>query len=438
MMQQVAGEVCRAQLFPGLMTPLACMQSWPQGIKGLQSLVPACLTAACPALRTLTIRDCEFEPELDSPQQQVAAAAVANQGDASASVDVIAPTLQLQTLHLGDCYDPPVHLLSTALASLPYLTTLTLPAQGSSGGDDISTALAASTGQLTRLAWVNLDGYPKSPSFLAAPAVQNKLARLQQLDLSPFDLDDAGLSAMMAYMPALTHVEVLSLELQDNHADSPLMVFSWEQLFIRCLASATMLARLPLRCIKRVVAWGVECEEDTTGNSSKNGTTLAATFAAALASAPDCRFACRGTLRLFCSASQLPAMLPLLARWEGVWSLWLSSPGRSSDLLTPAAVSALGALLEGMPSCTKLNLHGYAPSPSAPLLPVLTRTSVVALVISCSPMTEAQMMMCCTGSQPGRAYTVKLRGSGDFFRAAVANVRASLAQAGSAVQLVTD
>jgi hypothetical protein len=134
-------------------------------------------------------------------------------------------------------------------------------------------------------------------------------------------------------------------------------------------------------------------------------------------------------------------LLPLLARWEGVKEVTLLSKGASAHnpQLTPDAVGALGALLEGMPSCTKLNLYGCTPNPSALLLPALTHTSVGVLHLDVAPAAacEAQIMQWCAGSQPGRPFTVKVWGSGEVYCTAVANVRAALAQAGSAVDLVT-
>ncbi len=416
-----------------------------QGISGLQSLLPTCLTAACPALRTLTIRRCGFQAPLVSQQQQQQQQQQqeVEEGDVLASTD-FTPLPQLQTLNLGYCDDVPVCVLTTALAALPRLTNLTLPAEGPTGRDDVSVALAASCGQLTHLAWdgmVNTHVGLKLPSFLTASAAQSKLARLQQLDIEPFDLDDTALRAMMAHLPALTHVTVENLQLQDSHADAH-MTCSWEELIVSSITTVQFVARLPLRCIKRVALRCLACidihDNNNPAAASTPPTSPAALFAAALAAAPDCTFSCApdsDRMGLFCPVRHLPAMLPLLARCKGVKCLALLWAESRPERLTPAAVGALGALLEGMPSCERLTVSGFTPNSNALLLSVLARTSVQVLDLAVESVSETHLMLWCAGGAASRAITVTLDEScqvdGD-----IGNVRTVIAESGGAVRLV--
>ncbi len=365
------------------------------------------------------------------------------EGDVLASTSVTTSP-QLQTLNLGRCRDVPLCLLTKALAALPRLTDLTLPAEGPTGTDDVSTALAALNGQLTRLAWIAmttmLDG-KKLPPFLKTPAAQHKLAQLQQLDLYAVDLDDTGLHAMMAHLPALTHVTCRDLKLQYSHADAQ-MARSWEELLIMMRPSITAFAHLPLRCIKRVRASYLRCldvhDSNNPAAASTQPTPPAALLAAALAAAPNCRFCCHdttGALRFFCPVSQLPTMLPLLARWEGVKSMFLAPAGTASERLTPAAVGVLGALLEGMSGCTKLILRGLTPRLMARLLPAVMHTPVQILDLDVESITEAHLMQWCTCDQGSRSFVVVLSPWCNV-DGKIDRVRAAIAESGSAVQLL--
>jgi hypothetical protein len=407
-----------------------------QDIRNLTEVVPACLTAACPALRTLTMTKCGFQATLEQQQQQAE-----EKGDVCAPSNV-GTWPHLETLHLGTYIGLPVSLVTTALAALPTLTSLTLPANGTTGISDVSMALEASTRQLTHLAWVFggfWDGEIKLPSFLATPAAEAKLARLQQLDQDGFDLDDMGLCAMMAHLPALTHVTVGTLQLQDNHAEAK-MAHSWEELSVSVedLTSVIGLAHLPLRSIKRVRVWGIFCDCDTEDDASSSSTTSPAPgFASALAAAPICSFTCRcdNQLHFCCPVSQLPAMLPLLARWEGVNRLAVICAKLRSEYLTPASVSALGALLEGMPSCTRLRLHLFIPSLTTPLVPALVRTSILTLRLTPECLSETHLALWCAGD-PGSRCIKGVTTGNPMVHACVGNVRAPIAESGSAVQLV--
>jgi hypothetical protein len=156
----------------------------------MQEVVPACLTAACPALRMLRLDFCIVRAPEDVQQQQL--------GEVAAAF----PS-QLQSLcwRYGSIV-PLQHVLATALAALPSLSSLDVRLQdgGSSSSDDVCTVLSALTGQqLTHLKWVH--GWreePSVPSFLTSCATTCKLSKLQGLDISGTTLDDAGLHALLA------------------------------------------------------------------------------------------------------------------------------------------------------------------------------------------------------------------------------------------------
>jgi hypothetical protein len=240
---------------------------------------------------------------------------------------------------------------------------------------------------------------------------------------------------MMAHLPALTHVEVGHLELQDSHADGQ-MACIWEELHIYSRICATSLARLPLRCIKRLGVGQVDCYNGADPAAASTQPTVL--LKAALAAAPDCccSVTWRGRLSLFCPVRKMPAMLPLLARWEGVKSMLVETKAAEPEYLTPAAVGALGALLESMPNCSELALHNVAPSLNASLLPALSRTSVLTLDFTELHMTEAQLMLWCAGRPEGRRMIVRVKP--DYVDGSVDNVRAAIHGSGSAVQLVID
>lgn len=102
----------------------------PQGISDLQEVVPACLVAACPVLRTLRLSDCRLfwlwtliPASLQACEDQTL-------------------STQLQTLWFEDCdglggYTP--QLLATTLAGLPALTGLELPDYDRDDSNDVCT-----------------------------------------------------------------------------------------------------------------------------------------------------------------------------------------------------------------------------------------------------------------------------------------------------------
>jgi hypothetical protein len=255
-------------------------------------------------------------------------------------------------------------------------------------------------------------------------------------------LDDDGLNAMMAHLPALTHVKLACLRLEDNHADAQMVGCSWEELVVAIVTDVQSLARLPLRCIKRVALRCLGCQDNHSNSNTPDADSTppsspAAVLASALAAAPACSFCCHdttGALSFFCPVSQLPAMLPLLARWEGVRTLVVQPAGRVLERLTPAAVGALGALLEGMPSCTNLGISGFTPNFNALLLPALTRTSVVQLDLTLMHVTEVQLALWCAGGNASRSIVVVMRR--DRVPGGIDEVRAAVAESGSVVQLV--
>jgi hypothetical protein len=132
--------------------------------------------------------------------------------------------------------------------------------------------------------------------------------------------------------------------------------------------------------------------------------------AAAMAAAPDCAFACDGDVTLHCRASELPQLLPLLARWRGVAGLELITPDSTDSCLIPVAVGALGVLLQGMPLCTQLRLDGFTPHQFAPLLPALAGTAVDTIFLDHDHVTEPQLALWCAG-QAGHCIRVVVTGA---------------------------
>jgi hypothetical protein len=279
-------------------------------------------------------------------------------------------------------------------------------------------------GQLTELDWrCEISGQRSVPSVLTSPAVLCKLGKLQRLDVPT--LDDAGLRVLLAHMPVLTHVRVWKVQLQDSHVD---VGCSLEELTVRTV-SVTSLAHLPLWGIKRVCAGELVSTSATNDNgataaaaaaaAAASHTAAAAKLAAAMAAAPHCTFACWepetrscGDLKLKCCVAEMPLLLPLLARWQDVDDLRVETP--SGEQLTPAAVAALGALLEGMPSCTGINIDGPIPHPSALLLQALARSNVSKVFLEHEGMTDVHLLLWCSGGQASKPITVTLLDGCDF------------------------
>jgi hypothetical protein len=288
------------------------------------------------------------------------------------------------------------------------------------GDHDTGSALPALAGQLTRLEWSNWKHESSVTAYLSPPAVLCKLSKLQHLLFDGFAVDDVGLRLLLTDMPALKHVCVRTVELQSSHADN--VGCSWEVLNMRTV-SVTSLAHLPLRGIKRVcvdelvstVTAGAGNHGDAAAASDDNAAAAVNQLSAALAAAPDCAFSCWQPdvgLKLHCSVSKLPILLPLLARWHGVLEFGLTT--LSGEQLTSAAVVALGALLEGMPSCKYLSIAGAEPHPSAQLLPALASSNVKEVLLNSDRMTDAHLMMWCKGGNPSRPVTVRLDDEGEF------------------------
>ncbi len=407
----------------------------PQYIKGMEEVVPACLTAACPALRTLRFYWCTLAASEDV-QQPLSQQTVA-----------VVPT-QLQTFrwHTGNgIAGISSQALASTLAALPCLTSLEVTEIGTGSSDDMSTVLSALTAQLTRL--VLWPTWRKDPiccvaSFLTAPAIWTKLTQLQELDVKGVTVNDAGLRVLLAHMKGLARVRVHTFELQDSHAEAEC---SWEELSMETV-SVTSLAHLPLPGIEcvwvdevvstaAVTAGGVGDAAATASASASSHTPAptapAAKLAAALAAAPDCTFECE-YFTLKCHVDEMPVLLPLLARWTGIGLLQLKTP--HGECMTPDAMGALRALLEATLSCTDLSISGPTPHPSALLLPALARTSVRMVNLNHDRMTEAELMLWCEGGQRSHHVTVYL---GDYckFVGNIFRVLGAVRVAGSGVDL---
>ncbi len=107
----------------------------------------------------------------------------------------------------------------------------------------------------------------------------------------------------------------------------------------------------------------------------------------------------------------------------------------SVEHLTPAAVGALGALLESMPGCTHLVIDDLIPHPSALLLPALASTSISKVSLEHDRMTEVQLMLWCAGGQVGHPITVGVA-SGCQIVGNVSHVLSVVPVPGSGVNLV--
>ncbi len=377
-------------------------------------MVPACLTAACPSLRTLRLTLCTLQAPGEGQQQQ-------QQGE------VTFPP-HLHALHVHNSDIVPLQVLATTLAALPSLTTLAVRLADRSpySCDDMTTVLSALVGQLTQFEFVcSLHDKPSAAPFFTTPAVLDKLSKLQRLDIRRTILHDTCLSVLLERMPTLTHVSVHSAELQNSHAD---VGCSWEELSMYSV-TVTSLAHLPLRGIKRV------CVRQLAGSAAAgaDGEAAATQLTAALVAAPGCAFIGSEWVALKCRVDEMPLLLPLLlARWKGNEMFHLSTP--FGECLTPAAVGALRALLEGMPSCTHLAIKGLTPHPSVQLLPVLVRTHVSKLWLLHRRMTEAHLVLWCAGGQASRPITVELQ-EDCAFEGNIDNVRSTVSVPGSGVVL---
>jgi hypothetical protein len=245
---------------------------------------------------------------------------------------------------------------------------------------------------------------------------------------------------LIAHLPALETLWLDDCELQDNHADA-VMSHSWKELHTSDDMDPRSLARLPLRHIKRLCVPGLTSTNVTASPADE--------LAAALDAAPGCCVASGpgGTLRLNCPANQLPDLLQLLARWDskGLKQLEVSQrsdvvgdgadEGMNQEQLTPAAVHALGALLEGLPECRQLNICKFLPHPAALLLPALARSSVRVITLSYDRLTEGDLLLLCAGGQASSPVEVRLERPSTFM-GDMAHVCAILALAESGVEFV--
>jgi hypothetical protein len=129
---------------------------------------------------------------------------------------------------------------------------------------------------------------------------------------------------------------------------------------------------------------------------------------------------------------EMPALLPLLARWQGMRRLKLRLPDDNSQMLTPAALKALVALLEAQHACTELYITDFTPHPTALLLPLLAHTSVTRVVLMDCSITEAELMGWCAGSDVARRVAVLVDGD---VEGKPAHMRVVVDDAGSRVWL---
>jgi hypothetical protein len=365
-----------------------------QNITGLHEVIPTYLAASCPALRSLRLRFCSFqEPSTnileETPQQQQ------HQPPQSS------PAPPLQALHVTwgtECL--PHHVLAAGLASLPHLTSLALWEMGVSTHTAWCQVFMAVAGQLTHLSLSSGGGlYSTSPvsRLLEVPDVALSLRHLRRIDLVSNELDDAGLRALTVHLPLLTHVSVEACQLQTSHAD---VSCNWEELHASSYLEAAQLILLPLRGIRKLEAHTVYGYDMMPGSRSTHE------LAAALAAAPGCVLSCACTELCFhCDAGTLPVPLP---RWRCEEVRWLTVSTPKTERLTPAAVEALGSLLQRTPSCKDLCIEDFGPpdAASSPLLPALISTEISEVRLRYAEMTEAQLLAWCAGGAVGHSIAV--------------------------------
>jgi hypothetical protein len=327
-------------------------------------------------------------------------------------------------------------------AALPQLTSFRL--LGVISNDALCAGLEPVAEQLTHLGWT-----ARGPISFDAWALLPKLNKLRRLDLGCI-VDDAVMQALLTHLPSLTHVTVYGCELQVSHTHRTDR--SWQELRVGAHLLIASLALLPLRCIQRLVFDDLRQSDiiyDLPNPHDLAATPLLLTetsqLPAALAAATDCTISCENMryyrrtsgFSVYCSVREMPALLPLLVRVRGMHDLKLST--RESDELTPAAVTALGALLEAQRCCTALHLCHTSIHPSAQLLPALANTAVSDLHVQLSRSpTEAELVMWCAGSEVvSRPLNMTVCGGGMacVSEGQLQNVRSAMAAAGSGVHL---
>jgi hypothetical protein len=316
--------------------------------------------------------------------------------------------------------------LAAALASLPHLTSLML---GEGAKDDLCAVLSTADGQLTHLS-LSSDDYELETTLcklLEGPVIPLSMRQLRSLVMGCATVGDALLRVLTAHLPLLTYVHVCSICLCTSHADA---ACNWEELSVEETLYTDDLARLPLRGIRTL---GV-CSFKVHSSYNRPGETAAA-LAAALAAAPDCAlgFPCAPELELDCSAEELAVLLP---RWQcgAMERLTLAMSSTGTDCLTPAAVAALGSMLQRTPSCKELSIEGFAPPDpkSAPLLlPALRNTAIRKVQLRHPKLTEAQLMAWCAGCV-GRPIVVDWSGKLEGY---LLHVNQALEAAGGDVRL---
>jgi hypothetical protein len=404
-----------------------------QGFQRLSEVVPSCLAAACPALRTLLLRSCAFQeppqPATSGVQTRQRKRLLLQQLMQRQTQTPLAVPPPLQVLHVVNVAGLTLRLLTAALASLPHLNSLTLGygAAHPNSSDTLCQVLPAVAGQLTHL---SLPGDSASVTtavtkLLECPDIPSSIRQLRHIDLPDATLDDAGLSAVTTHLPLLTHVTVQSFELTTSHADAA--TCSWEELCVTRSLTVSSLTRLPLRGIRKLEVCSI-----------RSAITTAAELSAALDAAPDCVFSCSpgiddSNLELWCDADVWPVLLP---RWRTGAARRLVIGASGADCLTPAALGALVSLLERLKSFEELSIGGFAHpgTDSAPLLlPALRNTSVDTLQLRYQQMTEEQLLAWCAGGKPGR-HMIVLWECGTL-QGSLTNVHKVLRQSGGDVSL---
>jgi hypothetical protein len=214
------------------------------------------------------------------------------------------------------------------------------------------------------------------------------------------------------------------IQLQASHNDDGTEA-TWHKLYVTAVSLAS-LACLPLHRIRQMTLQTLRAHTSGLSGVGEGGgagvSAAAAALVAARAAAQDCKFTCHmviGVLQF--PVSDVPALLPLLASWQGIHCLALET-WSADQRLTPAAVHALGAMLEQASTCKLLRLNGYLPLAGAPLLPALHRSSVECVNLGHRGVTDVELAWWCAWRDTCRPINLSVDAHSNHGRAASCRV----------------
>jgi hypothetical protein len=285
----------------------------------------------------------------------------------------------------------PLDSVTSGLAALPNLSSLSLDSMQEIESDDCQTALSATCGGLTRLV---LSGYlGHAYSALQAPLVADKLHNLRVIVMDEgIALDGLWLDVLLA-LPSLTHITTSNIDLSESHAHRHC---AWQEIHMRGVIFIRELGYLALKGLRRLVLGG-----DVLLGAADEDVNLQQVEAALTNIPASCQLSVpsSGVLTLGCPYRQevnksVPLLLPLLHRVEGVRTLRLHS---WDSRLLPSTASAIGTHLARVPTCTSLHFEDWKPQTSTQLLTALAPTNVTHLILGVSKVVEMEVAVWCSG-----------------------------------------